>query len=310
MRERISRLYCPHTLEIVRRGEQLCASFHRAPLVNASINFLRYGAEVEIDPGEMRTFFMVEVPLAGSARVRMRGRDVASALDCALVISPSIPFVSVWSADCAAIQLKIDRTALEKYVMGVIDRPLTTALEFDPQWSLSSGAGPRFCRMLAYLLGEIEEGDSFLGNRMLVGEIERSLMAYLVHCQPNTYSDALRAAAAPAAPRYVVRTVEFMRASFERPISIDDLTAESGVSARTLHEGFKQFKSTTPMAMLNAIRLQKAREALLAADARERVFAIAKRCGFSHLGRFSQQYRARYGESPSETLRRWVVAQR
>ncbi|HEX2431520.1 MAG TPA: helix-turn-helix domain-containing protein, partial [Aestuariivirgaceae bacterium] len=32
--------------------------------------------------------------------------------------------------------------------------------------------------------------------------------------------------------------------------------------------------------------------------------AIAYDCGFGHLGEFAQSYRLRFGESPSETLRR------
>src|SRR5262249_19712723 len=37
---------------------------------------------------------------------------------------------------------------------------------------------------------------------------------------------------------------------------------------------------------------------------RARVADIAARCGFNHVGRFAAQYRERYGESPSATLRR------
>jgi transcriptional regulator GlxA family with amidase domain len=95
-----------------------------------------------------------------------------------------------------------------------------------------------------------------------------------------------------------------MHTHHERQISIRDLAEEAGVSSRALHEGFKRFRSTTPMVMLKSIRLKQAHEALLAADPRDRVINIAKRCGFTHLGRFSRLYQARYGELPSQTLRR------
>ena len=304
VRERVGRSYCPHKLQITKRDERLQACHHRAPLVNTSINFLHYGAEVAIDPGQMRSFYLVEAPLNGAARVRLRGREVVSGLERALVLSPSIPFVSVWSAGCAQIMVKINRAALERFVTDLIDRPLTVPLEFEPEWSLSSGAGLGFRRLLNHILSEIEEGDAFVGNRGVVAEVERSLMAYLVHCQPNTYSDALRATVTPAAPRYITKAIEFMRAHHERQMSIQNLAEEAGVSPRALHEGFKRFRSTTPMAMLKAIRLKQAHEALLAADPRDGVINIAKRCGFTHLGRFSQLYQARYGELPSQTLRR------
>jgi len=304
VRERVGRSYCPHKLQINKRGDNLHAFHHRAPLVNTSINFLHYGAEVAIDPGEMRSLYMVEVPLAGAARVRLRGREVTSGLDRALVLSPSIPFVSVWSAECAQIMVKFNRAALERYLVELIDRPLTVPLEFDPEWNFASGPGRGFRRLVNHIMSEIEADDEFASNRALISEVERSLMAYLVHCQPSTYSDALRAVATPAAPRHIMKAIEFMRTQHDRAISIQDLAKEASVSARALHEGFKRFRSTTPMAMLKSIRLNEARQALLAADPSDRVETIAKRCGFTHLGRFSRLYFARYGELPSQTLRR------
>jgi AraC-like DNA-binding protein len=304
VRDRIGRSYCPHKLQPTKRIGRLNACYHRAPLINTSINFLRYGAEVEIDPGALRSFYLLEIPLSGSACVRFRDHDAVSGPDRALIVSPTTPFTSIWSADCAQIMVKVDRMALEKYVMNLLDRPLAEPIEFEPELKLSSDAGARCRRMLSYIVSEIEESEDFLGNRMLAMEVERSLMAYLVHCQPNTYTEALAATAAPAAPRYIVKAIEFMRANLDRVISIDDLAAETGVGARALHEGFKRFRATTPMAMLRSMRLKQAREALLAADAREQVVTIARRCGFTHLGRFSQLYRTRYGETPSQTLRR------
>ncbi len=162
-----------------------------------------------------------------------------------------------------------------------------------------------FRRLLNHILSEIEEGDAFVGNRGVVAEVERSLMAYLVHCQPNTYSDALRATVTPAAPRYITKAIEFMRAHHERQMSIQNLAEEAGVSPRALHEGFKRFRSTMPMAMLKAIYDEnKHTEALLAADPRDGVINIVKRCGFTHLGVVLHLNQARYGELPSQTLRR------
>lgn len=304
VRERIGQSYCPHRLDIARRGERLEASFHRAPLVNVSINYLRYGADVEIDPGELRSFYIIEFPLAGSARVRFAEREVASGPDQATVLSPTMPFVSEWTADCAQIMVKIDRAALEKYVMDLIDRPLPRPIEFEPVWKISGGSGLSFYRLLGNTLHEIEERNDLMLNRALAGEVERALMAYLVHCQPSNYSDALRATAAPAAPRYVVKAIEFMHANLAQDISISDLAMAAGVGARALHEGFKRFRATTPMAALRTIRLAQARAALLAADEHEHVATIAMQSGFTHLGRFSRLYRARYGEMPSQTLRR------
>jgi transcriptional regulator GlxA family with amidase domain len=200
--------------------------------------------------------------------------------------------------------VKFDRVALERYLVELIDRPMTVPLEFNPEWNFASGQGLGFRRLVDHIMGEIEAGEEFANNRALMSELERSLMAYLLHCQPNTYSEVLRSTITAAAPRHIMKAIEYMRTYHAQSISIHDLADAAGVSARALHEGFKQFRSTTPMAMLKAIRLNHARQGLLAAGRDDRVMTIARRCGFTNLGRFSRLYVARYGELPSQTLRR------
>ena len=56
------------------------------------------------------------------------------------------------------------------------------------------------------------------------------------------------------------------------------------------------------MRHLRNIRLAQVREALIRADPEENVTAVAMSLGFTHMGRFSVEYRLRFGESPSQTL--------
>ena len=78
----------------------------------------------------------------------------------------------------------------------------------------------------------------------------------------------------------------------------------SGASARALYEGFRRFRATTPMAMLRTVRLEHVRAELQSAKPNEKITDIAYKWGIAHLGRFAAEYRARFGEMPSETLRR------
>lgn len=60
-----------------------------------------------------------------------------------------------------------------------------------------------------------------------------------------------------------------------------------------------------PMQYLRTVRLRGVREELLGLDPEDSttVAEVATRWGFTHLGRFAQYYRARYGEPPSPTRR-------
>jgi AraC-like DNA-binding protein len=75
-----------------------------------------------------------------------------------------------------------------------------------------------------------------------------------------------------------------IRMSYGAPVSID---AEWGAG------------ETLPLS-----RLQMVRDALQRPDQQNSITDIALQCGFSHLGRFSAQYRQAFGEAPSATLRR------
>jgi len=84
------------------------------------------------------------------------------------------------------------------------------------------------------------------------------------------------------------------------------LAGLAGVSVRGLQQGFRDYLGITPLEYLREVRLARARDDLLAADpeADVSVTEVAYRWGFGHLARFAGYYRHRYGELPSETLRR------
>ncbi|HVY81601.1 MAG TPA: helix-turn-helix transcriptional regulator, partial [Steroidobacteraceae bacterium] len=110
------------------------------------------------------------------------------------------------------------------------------------------------------------------------------------------------------APCYVKRAEEFIHKHARGPVTISDLVSAAGASARSLYGGFKRWRNTTPMSYLRRVRLDLARKELQRI-AREggNITQAAGNCGYEHLSRFSKDYRARFGESPSETLRKMGI---
>lgn len=85
------------------------------------------------------------------------------------------------------------------------------------------------------------------------------------------------------------------------PLSIAELCGQLGVSRRTVQYAFQHVLNLNPVAYLRAVRLNHVRRALRAGES---VTAAATKWGFLHLGNFAQDYRAMFGELPSETTRR------
>jgi transcriptional regulator GlxA family with amidase domain len=105
--------------------------------------------------------------------------------------------------------------------------------------------------------------------------------------------------------KIVDRFEDVARASLGSPSHISELSEAAAVSQRTLLRAFRAIHRTTPSRYLHALRMAQARQALLSATkGAETVTQVAMRFGFRELGRFSRSYKAIFGESPSDTLRR------
>ena len=89
------------------------------------------------------------------------------------------------------------------------------------------------------------------------------------------------------------------------PLSVAELTEETGLSRRTLQSACQQTVGLSPVQYLRALRLSEARRALGRSGS---VTEAATQYGFWHLGYFARDYRAMFGELPSETLLRRRLA--
>jgi transcriptional regulator GlxA family with amidase domain len=104
--------------------------------------------------------------------------------------------------------------------------------------------------------------------------------------------------------RVVTNAQAVVQDHLDEPIKIAELSHAVGVSERTLRNAFVDVCHESPKRYFLRERLQAVRRALRAAHADAvTVTAIATDYGFFELGRFAGQYKAAFGESPSQTLR-------
>jgi AraC-like DNA-binding protein len=103
----------------------------------------------------------------------------------------------------------------------------------------------------------------------------------------------------------VARFEEFLEANPDRPLYLNEICAGIGIAERTLRTCCEEQLGMGPIRYLTLRRMHLTRRALLRADpSNSTVTRIVIDHGFWELGRFSVAYRALFGESPSETLRR------
>lgn len=300
----VASIFCSHRLLPRTRDGQVDARVHHAPLGSTSLNYLRYGVPVVVDPGELKDFFLVQVQLAGALDLQYGRQRASLGAGFASVLSPTRPVRMSWTGDAAEYIVWMRRGAVERCLAGLLGRPLREPLVFDPAMDCRRGLAASWLRAAEFVRAEVEIADSLAASPLAVQQIEQMLIHTLLCCQPHNYFDALQQGPPPAVPRHVRVAEEYLRAHVAESVSLEQLAAVAGVSVRALFAGFQRYRGTSPMKYLRSIRLQRARQDLLAATRDTTVTEVALRFGFTQLGRFAVDYRQAFGESPSVTLKR------
>ncbi|MDG3013837.1 helix-turn-helix transcriptional regulator [Speluncibacter jeojiensis] len=141
----------------------------------------------------------------------------------------------------------------------------------------------------------------------MIGPAARLLAATALEVFPNPLVSAGRPHDSVDATAVTVRrATAFIDANAHRDIGVAQIAAAAYVSPRAVQLAFRRKLDTTPTAYLRRVRLERARQQLLATDpgAYGAIGAIGARWGFARPGRFAALYRQEYGELPSDTLRR------
>ena len=97
---------------------------------------------------------------------------------------------------------------------------------------------------------------------------------------------------------------DYIVAHSSEALRISEVASAVGLSVRMLQKHFRNRFGCSPLQFLVECRLENARLRLQGARHGDTVTSIAWECGFIQLGLFAARYRSRFGELPSETLKR------
>ena len=300
MHHRLSSVLKPHRL---RRLSSVPVSgiICRAALKRVAINLMRIGPSVDVWPGALEDFYLVQIPIQGAVQITLGEDRIHCEGAMAAVISPGERLRLRWSDHCAQLIVQIPREIMEARLAERIGRKRRSPLRFDPAFDLGRPAARDWRALLDFTVRSIDQGGLF-SREPLGGALEDLLLEGLLATQPHNHTGELREARGPL-PYYLLRAEREMRGRLAAPLTVTRLAEVAGVSERTLHDGFRRFCATTPMARLTALRLAAARRRLLEAAPGMTVGRAAAEVGFFQFGRFAGSYRKAFGELPSATLR-------
>lgn len=185
----------------------------------------------------------------------------------------------------------------------------------------------RFAERMATLCPTVhvpEQSTIYAGDAQRLHAIQESIVKLLstpnTPCSEETVSNLVDSAIAwlgestpyrgpeplsidPERLRVARKAQEYIEEHYDDCVRIEDLCREAGTGVRTLQRCFRDYFDVTISEYLKTKRLDAAHRELGDAHLNEHtVTEIAMNHGFNHLGRFSVDFRERFGESPRKTL--------
>lgn len=305
--QHMSSMFCAHDLRIEGGTPPVDFRHNQASLKSVTFNATDYGnpyGRVVVAIPPMEALYLVQFSLSGVAQISQDGSSFDLHPGEMCVLGPDAKVRQVFQEGYKHFTMKVLKSDLENVLAQELGyRP--GALKFSPRPVALEGPAAAFAHLIRTICDDIDAGLTAYSHARTCDAVEDTLKRLLLAAVPHNHSDLFDAPPSGPAPYYVRRVEEYVSAHAEEPISLAEMIEISGVSARSLHSGFRRFRDSTPMNYLKSHRLALANRKLKeGADQGLTVTDVALACGFSHLSKFARDYQERYGERPSSTLKR------
>ncbi len=295
--------FCDHRLDRVSHSGQFDAVHNRAEGQATSLNYIQYGADVEIEPGELGSFYLVQIPLAGHAMIDNSAGEVETGPGLGSVLNPHRHTAMRWREGCSQLLLQINAGQLNRVAEGLVGRSLSRPVTFQTAVDQRQTDVDCWVRKLRTCFSLAEKEAIYAkGSQHTQALVEEQLIEGFLLCQPSDISVLLADGVTQAENVHVRRAMQYIHSNFDKAITVGEIAEHQQISVRSLQLGFKAELGLTPMQYLRETRLRQAYALLRTRSSTGMIGDICEQVGFGHFGRFSVEYKRRYGESPHETL--------
>lgn len=265
---------------------------------------VRYGGSLAIDVAVPRARMVVVTRLSGTVAVDAGAGSVRPEPGRPVLLPP----YGDWHGRIEDVELHT--TTLER---AVVDRALRVThgigldrVRFTSMVPQSAPAVRYWRGLLRHVERDVLGNGEVTRHPLALAEATRSLATALLitfpHIMTRGAGDRRDGRDEPAVLR---RATAYIDEHADAPIGVVDIADAARIGVRGLQRLFREHRDCTPLDHLRQVRMARAHGDLEAADPSrgDTVASVAARWGFTHPGRFSVQYRLRYGRPPSETLR-------
>jgi AraC-like DNA-binding protein len=294
-----------HRLSIGDNSDFLNFAHHRFTLGKLHVDLVQVDTSngFEVQKEKPNDTYYFQFLLRGSCTVEgLSSPAVRAQRGNILVIEPNQVTHESWPDKCLQVMVRAPRETIEQALSAELGRRITGRVTFQP---VARDIG--IASWLRHFVGvqlHADEQPSIMSDTRVLRDFERTLLTMLLAGVPHNKSEELADSPSRIAPYYVKRAEDYIRSAATGDITMEDIAKAACISERTLFYGFKRWRNTTPMAYVWDVRLALARKELK--NARRTggtVSQAAVNAGFTTFSHFAKIYKARYGETPSATLR-------
>ena len=305
--EAVSALLGPASLTVAPGAlPDFQATLNAIRFLDVSLAYLDFRAPTDLVVHRTADVYAVHMVTHVSANVVVGGREHEATTFFPMVTNPGDSFVEHLGPDCPQLIVRMERPAVERQLSRMLGRSLDRPIRFEGVADLTTDEAVRWHGAIQLLSAELVSPQSLIQHGIGASSIEELIISTLLYIQPSSYYEQLRDLHNRRERTAVHRSLEYIEQHLAEPIPLAKLAAHAGVSVRSIQSGFREDLATTPVAYIRDRRLDEVRKALMDALPSDglTVGRVAERWGFTNAGTFAGHYRERFGESPSQTLRR------
>ncbi|MET3998478.1 AraC family transcriptional regulator [Marinobacterium sp. MBR-109] len=298
--EYVNRHVGHHKLEFADRecSRSPASRLNHRDFAGLGLSSISYGDQVDVRCPELQGIYHFQVVTRGECHWRFRDKSVRLLPGQALMVNPNEQVSLTYSADCEKVVVTVPQALISEVSLheaGLLPRE---GIKFSCDViNLNKSLG--FLKLLEALLLEANETELDLSHLQLP---YRDILIRKLLQQFD--SNAASGRDLHANDRSFSHLLAYVEANIRDDLSVEELAQVGNVSVRTVYNLFAKYFNVTPKLFIKQSKLKSLREELVSGKAVRNVTEVALDYGFTHLGRFSSDYRKMFGELPSETLRR------
>lgn len=285
-----------HTLDLFSRSAK--ATMRHKNFGSLGLCQITYGGRVQVRSPGLEKSYHLQVVVDGSCAVRYANKALELEPGSATIINPCSAVELNYSSDCVKMIIKLPAGLINKCCTEQYGRIPEGGVQFQQSdFKLNKDAAT--FRMLELLF--LEADRQAASSNLVSSPMGLLVAAKLLEIAPHNIQTSRHSGPEAA---FFERIDDFIDDNAKSQISTGDLAKLCCVSSRTLYDKFQKVKCVAPQAYVRERKLLKVHGCLQAFHSTTRnVTEIALEYGFTHLGRFSSDYKDLFGEYPSDTLR-------